>query len=126
MTTEELDRLAELEAKATKGPWRVPVANLFRVIALDGDTPLRGIVEHPDEHFYFGQDDLSYPDGDKHAAADRALIAALRNAAPSLIALARWAEKARTELEKFQEDERIDNVAAGIAFELLSAYPEGE
>lgn len=122
MTADKLERLAELEAKATKGPWRVPVANLFRVIACDGEIPVRGIVEHPEEHFYFGQDDLSYPDGDNHAAADRALIAALRNAAPSLIALARWAIEQRIKMQAASIMSDSVSYRACIAA-ALAAYP---
>jgi hypothetical protein len=67
VTTEELDRLIGLEAAATKGPWLLDHDKPHTVICSDG----------------------------KQAYFNVQFIAALRNAAPDLIAMARWAEKAK-------------------------------
>lgn len=75
MTTEELDRLIGLEAAATKGPWLLDHDKPHTVICSDGKH-VGGIL------YNTNQSDVQF-------------IAALRNAAPDLIAMARWAEKAK-------------------------------
>lgn len=92
--------LREAEA-ATPGPWRVPGANVFRVIATsETGNPLVGIVDSPPEKFWFGSQNLSYLDGYK-AAADRRFIASARTAVPLLC---RELDAARGELKRQTEE----------------------
>lgn len=110
MTADELDRLAKLEAKATKGPW------------FDAENKI-GAGDHGIAEVDFDKD------------ADRKMLIELRNAAPALIALAEWAERAKPLIK--QAFEYLDDTkekhdytfATGLmrdVDELLSAYPEGE
>lgn len=86
----------------TPGPWVIPVANVYRVIALKDGEPYRGIVnDTAPEHSHFGQDDLGWhegysdpdsPEGIRmglEAAANTRLIAA----APDMLAALRAAER---------------------------------
>jgi hypothetical protein len=83
MTTPlDLDAIQARADKATPGPWAVPGANVFRVIAI-GPEPT-GIVEYPEEHFYYGNDDLVYQ-RHQDPGADRAFIAAARTDVPALV-----------------------------------------
>jgi hypothetical protein len=77
------DRIKEIKQrleKASPGPWKVPAANVHRVIAIKDGNPYLLIVEHPEEHAFFGKDDLSYfrlgsEGGGKQSAANAQFIA---------------------------------------------------
>lgn len=73
MTDSELAALRELAARATKAPWRVPVANVFRVVR-EGPYPWEIVCDV----------DTADPRSGPQAAADAAFIAAAREAVPAL------------------------------------------
>lgn len=82
--TLDLDELERLLAEATPGEWRWWTSNSFRRLSSDatgrdGDV-LRGVV------YRDGQPGVEVSD------SDAALIVALRNAAPALLAMARRAQ----------------------------------
>ena len=86
LTPAELDELADLEAKATRGPWRPkreppPVGNVwFDEHTRDGSAPIEG---------QGGPGALGTAVGVAVNLCDADLTAALRNHAPALLAMAR-------------------------------------
>lgn len=70
----DLDELERLEREATEGPWYPLVGHPYLFANMRGPEPWH--------HDIVGRFDY-------HSEKDRALIAALRNAAPELIAMAR-------------------------------------
>ena len=86
LTPEKLAELKRLEQAATKGPWRQTY--LDRVAGLDDHDGSKSIV-----HCYSGHHDYS---------ANAQFIAALRNAAPSLIAAAEECERLRGLVDELQ------------------------
>jgi hypothetical protein len=108
MTSDDLARLTEMEAKATPGPWRgTTIGNYDQkhaAAAAYEAVMARRLGDSPDVQF----SDLSWvqTEGDdwlnvaligngKDSPENAAFIAALRNAAPSLIAEAREAARLR-------------------------------
>lgn len=65
-------------SKPTKGDWVIPVANIFRVLAVDENgKPTRLIHDQPDMTSYFGDVKLEWREEDgPEAAANTRLIAA--------------------------------------------------
>lgn len=65
-------------SRHTPGDWVVPVANIFRVLAVDEDgKPTRLIHDQPDMVSYFGDVRLEWKEDDgPEAAANARLIAA--------------------------------------------------
>ena len=113
MTADELDMLAELEAKATKGPWK------------------SGCVgQHEDERpvmFYRAtgyEPPETITDSMRQGAINLSLVDSLRNAAPSLIALARWAIEQRIKMQAASIMSDSVSYRACIAA-ALAAYPKG-
>lgn len=101
MTSEMIERLRELEAKATKGPWETDTympnsesEASFQIIGPDGvlfessNCDTRCINYEADEHGTHYWDEGSKPNFD--------FVAALRNAAPAILALAAEAEELRS------------------------------
>jgi hypothetical protein len=74
--TIDLDELERLEREATAGPWHV-----YDDDELIGPNKISVVSASIDDHGYFGE------------AGDAAFVAALRNAAPALIARARRADE---------------------------------
>ena len=104
MTADELERLKELESKATKGPWTATKTGSVWTGPLKLDDPGITRAASMESHHLFEIDQYDYDFLDEDEAEiqvrdDMALIAALRNAAPALIALAEWAERAKAEIE---------------------------
>lgn len=85
----DLDRLSELEAKATPGPWRVSHCEDVTIEAEHDPTIHLTVAAIGDET-------------DDRVIEDATLIAALRNAAPALIAAAREAETLRALLREME------------------------
>ncbi len=98
MTRDELDRLAELEAKATPGPWDVAVDSGY------GGPP----------RVYRGRGGgFCVLDADhERAIADARLIVRLRNAAPTLLTAAREAEELKAWI--FEAATMLDFIAQGL------------
>lgn len=109
MTNEELDRLAELERKATAGPWRcdcnqfgtMPTCQPIVRTSNDGDNG----VSDRDGIMIVGVGDCGWEDcdGPGFKDADAGLIAALRNAAPALLAAARENARLRALIDEARE-----------------------
>lgn len=93
MTDLDLDELELLEKAATPGPWA------FHVIEHEDGVREEAYIEAPGDLFYFRDEAGSFTakayDAREPDKAFGRLVVALRNAAPSLIALAREATAAR-------------------------------
>lgn len=92
LTPADLDALEALEAKATAAPWSVHSSDVW---SGDGETPLQPLYRAIRESGSRAPRLSEYQEDDNSA-----FIAALRNAAPALIAAARRAEQLREALQE--------------------------
>lgn len=111
-------------AAASPGPWAQPSANVFRVIAWKDGKPVLGVVESPDEHFYYGQQDLmTYREGERQCFDDRAFIAHARTDLPrALDALTEARSLSRRQAEEIARLRAALEEARGC---FIAAYAEG-
>jgi len=87
LTAEDLAALARLEAKATKGPWRLGTKNVWN------DDLLLRVADTERGRMNAGAYKLRGSDSEQLEQADAELIAAMRNALPSLIQQAQEAAR---------------------------------
>lgn len=104
--TDNLEELELLLAKATPGKWRTFISGKFVAIMKAGSRRGGGTGEKEVIH-WAGFDSSDYP---KDTKSNAALIVALKNAAPSLIATAREVEGLRAEVARLNL--LIDNCPA--------------
>jgi len=85
----DLDALEALEKKATPGPWEGPWGDTHTVAAFEGEHREDSLTDDPRGD--------AFPVAQETSPEDAALIAALRNAFPELIRLARIGQAAEAE-----------------------------
>lgn len=110
MTNEELDRLAELEGKATKAPWRSMRAGnqyvktrYMPTAECVGASEINELPRPWNPHAMVSFMKLDAAETSRFKDDDGDFLAALRNSAPALIALAREALAARAFLEDVKQ-----------------------
>lgn len=116
MTIAEIEELERLEKEAEKGPWN--------------EDWCRGAVRHIDRNvdydsFYFTPEGKEGEEVISWGRYDGTFIAKLRNSAPEIIALAKWAIRAkpfvRDALCLYEKGDHNKSLAAG----LLADFPGG-